>query len=759
MTNRDLTTRVTRPSQITTEFQNPDMNLPGFPAAAAPPPQLPPEERPPLFFTVLRKRWWVLTSIFLISGVLSYFVAKQYRSVSAQIEGSLIYNGLPIPPGPTVYQSPSLHTYKELLFSANNYVGQSVEGESVNEDGLDKDGLVKLLETHEIQLPPDHFTELFEVKVLGRSSIMELTFNWPDLEEGIELMNGAMDALIKRAVMDRRRVITAHLDHTNKIIEEEQAKADDASKELDKARKKYEDELQKSGFGTERYSDALKRKSDAESLHATKEIELMHIGQQITLAEKDRQSGIATYQSELVKQRQLQLDLVMKQYNEQSTRYAELAKLKKELDAVDTSGTISSLAEWETAVGRIGLTTLGPLNGVIVDELAALKGNLTKAEQRIDDLRLRQTSLQSHLDLLKSRLATYEDEIVAMERNGEGPDSSVVTEKESALSAITARLELYQQQRENMKQLSTGETCEFSVLVPASLSTATVSSNTKKLFAMSFFACSLALIAPVFLIDFMVEREAPVAAFAKRWNLPLMTERILGKSHLNRNKAKTEVEEEAIRMAALQIQQSLLQSSSVVIFSGLGDTTSPSQLLGSLSDCLANRGERVLLVDAVDHLRPGVGSGGYPLSELVEDAAAKQSEPADGDESQGTEMQVRTGKGLCDIFSSDPPDIADLIQHTENPCVDVITSGESVFPVEAMASDRLTELLMDCQRSYSLIFVISPPVSQRADFQMLAARADAIVLTGDNRSVKQSCSSAAIRALIELQAPVIGMMA
>ena len=115
--------------------------------------------------------------------------------------------------------------------------------------------------------------------------------------------------------------------------------------------------------------------------------------------------------------------------------------------------------------------------------------------------------------------------------------------------------------------------------------------------------------------------------------------------------------------------------------------------------------------------------------------------------------------GLSDIFSNNAPITADLIQHTENPCVDLIGSGEGVFPVEAMASARLTELLKSCQSSYSMIFIAGPPIASRADLQMLAARADAIVLTADKRSVKDPASPAAIRDLIELQAPVIGVMA
>lgn len=746
MTNRDLSTNV-RQSQIATNAHNPQVNYPAYTAAAHTPQ---PEDQPSLFLTILQKRWWLLGIIGLLAGGLSYFIATEFRSLNAEVSGSLIYSGLPTPPGPVVYQAPSLQTYKEVLFSTSR--------------------MQKIVDKHGLDISPDIFASLFEMKVIGRSSVMELTLGWPEAEVGVELVNDTMQTLIDAAAEQRQDILIEHMKHVELIHLGAKREVDEAAAQLSAARLRHDTLLHNNGLATQEYSNMLKSVSTTESTIDLKDVERLSITQQLAQAEKIRQEKISVYQTELLKKRQKQLDLVMEEYAKTSPRFAELTSLKKELAEVDTTGKDSSLVEWETALDAIGLTTLGPISQIAGPELATLKTEIAGAEKRISEFQFRLDTVNNHIQMLTKRKAVYDTKATDKAANVPVASSEVVAKLEKKLESAEGRSKLISLQLENMDQLHKCKSREFAVLIPASIETAIVTSNTKKLFVMSFFACSILLVCPVVLTEWLLQRETAVSAFSRRWSLPLMTDRAL--AHFNSRSRSTPdwKTNESIRMAALRIQQSLPESSSVVLFSGLGDTPAPAGVLSSLSECLAHRGERILLVDAVDR-QHGKFAKSDSVSDLshpgpAEPAAAKtateKSTAAETKQAKNESLATLDNKhqmGLSDIFSNNAPITADLIQHTENPCVDLIGSGEGVFPVEAMASARLTELLKSCQSSYSMIFIAGPPIASRADLQMLAARADAIVLTADKRSVKDPASPAAIRDLIELQAPVIGVMA
>jgi Mrp family chromosome partitioning ATPase len=115
--------------------------------------------------------------------------------------------------------------------------------------------------------------------------------------------------------------------------------------------------------------------------------------------------------------------------------------------------------------------------------------------------------------------------------------------------------------------------------------------------------------------------------------------------------------------------------------------------------------------------------------------------------------------GLSEFLTRECEGVTDLIQPTACPGVDLISSGAGRFPVEAMASSCITELFDYCRNSYSMILVAGPPAVARTDFQMLAARADAILLAADRASIANPVNREVIQDLIELRAPVIGIVA
>jgi Mrp family chromosome partitioning ATPase len=76
-----------------------------------------------------------------------------------------------------------------------------------------------------------------------------------------------------------------------------------------------------------------------------------------------------------------------------------------------------------------------------------------------------------------------------------------------------------------------------------------------------------------------------------------------------------------------------------------------------------------------------------------------------------------------------------------------------------MASSCLTQLLNTCRQNYTIILVHGPAINLAADLQMLTARADGIVLAATKESAKDPRARDFVEDLVELGAPLIGLVA
>jgi Mrp family chromosome partitioning ATPase len=114
--------------------------------------------------------------------------------------------------------------------------------------------------------------------------------------------------------------------------------------------------------------------------------------------------------------------------------------------------------------------------------------------------------------------------------------------------------------------------------------------------------------------------------------------------------------------------------------------------------------------------------------------------------------------GLADFLRSHDVTADDMICRTSIPGVDMIPSGSTGFPQEGLAASRLTDLLDECRRRYTMILLAGPPTLQPSDLQMLSARADAILFTLPRSGRSNTQGEEVVRELLELGAPVIGIV-
>jgi hypothetical protein len=254
---------------------------------------------------------------------------------------------------------------------------------------------------------------------------------------------------------------------------------------------------------------------------------------------------------------------------------------------------------------------------------------------------------------------------------------------------------------------------------------------------------------------------------ARSLRVPILAERILEHFSPTQRKSKSAAaigsdQTEVVRMLTLRIQQSCHRPGSVVLFSSLDSNFSTVPLMATVAECLAEREERVLIIDAVCPRRALIPVLNVLSSDELP-ALPLNGKKTRGPKQSGTTPESKTANGtsfgLSEYLSEECEDIGELVQPTGCPGVDLIASGSSGFSREAMASSCLTQLLNACRKNYTMVLVHGPAADSAADLQMLTARADGVVLTATKECSKDPRSRDVVQDLLDLGAPLIGLVA
>ena len=690
-------------------------------------------------FDVLRKRWWLFGICLLISVAFAYFIAVEFGSQTAVCQGALMYTGLPTPPGPAAYQPPTLMTYRQILFSTPV--------------------MQRICDQHGLGVPPMQLASFYSCQIRNGSSIMELSLSWANPEDGITMLNNTMQLLIDEASRQRKQVLGEHIRQVELAELSAKNEADNARKGLQAARRRRDQLLSVGGLTGDRYNALLERITNTQASIDALQVNRLGIEQRMGMLDTKASEIVKLLAHRQVEVRESAVQRLVRPYTKGSERWAELRDVHAKLQAIADGAppTAQTYMKWKSGLLDIGQRVLPAAEELETTEIQKLESELRSLTADRDKLEMDLIPVGNQMALMQKRMDEYDGQAKELASDITGVTESDLEEYESKVSEADRRLQLVSQQLENMRQLEQCRTTEFSIWMPASMETTEIDSNKKKLFAVAFAALSALLCAPIFVVEWLGQRASPVARFASRWGLPVIAERMLGNYSPNNRKLVDWRLDDAVRMVTLRIQQSLMNSPGVVLVSGVGSTETPVRLIAAVAECLAQREERVLLIDAID---PSSGRTSLAVPATPEEPtgpppATNEVVAADGADKHVAERAA----GLSEYLSRKCNGVSELIQSTSCSGVDMISSGSERFPSEAMALSCMTELLEHCRKTYSIVLVAGPPAVARADFQMLAARADAILLAATRTSVLDPVSCAAVHDLIELRTPIIGIVA
>ncbi len=411
---------------------------------------------------------------------------------------------------------------------------------------------------------------------------------------------------------------------------------------------------------------------------------------------------------------------------------AESNELSASVDATELVA--DQLTKWVEKITAIGRDTLGELEPTTLESAKTSWTRLSKISDQARQLQFEANNNKIDLDYYMSRIGEFGAEKNRTTNEEVKRSSSELMELKLDVDEKERRYSQLSQQLDQINQLKECELTEYVVTSSAAVNAVDdVSSNRRNLFVCSFLAFGVLLTAPSVAMELLRLRPAPVDVISKRWNLPVLGSHSPGSARNNHSQGN--VGSQDLRLMALRIQQSLSgPAGRVVLFAGLDHEESPLVLIRSLSYCLAQREETMLIIQippthgATEHMAAAVES------------SFKSRRP-----------------GVAEFLAGNMEDAGSLVFASGVNGIDCLSGGCSAVASEAMASSRLTDLIEQFRTKYSMIILSGPSTLSPADLQMLAARADGIVFTVNQSSVNSVYGNEVIGDLLELGAPILGL--
>jgi hypothetical protein len=454
----------------------------------------------------------------------------------------------------------------------------------------------------------------------------------------------------------------------------------------------------------------------------------------------------------------------LEKYDPSSQPYTQLFRLSTELEALaKKSATYDTPVKFKEQIDAVGknLVSFPWLNLYITPDMS---DQSTQIDRITEEGKRAELSLKSHSDEVTELTHKIEETKKKLEaaNNAMRPQLEERKAFQDDLASATNYKQLVRSQLQALRQIKASPVKELSIVSKATWD-GKATSTFKKLFALALIAVGLVLSAPVFGCEYYLSRESPADETARRFGLPLLSRGALS-SRLKRKKTgefalsrTSDDGEDSLRLLALRIQQSLRRPGAVIVFSPLEHEESPISLICKLAVCFAEREELVLVVDAgatladsrsvlaaLFHGTPHRTAEGRPLDPTLVDPAASESQMATF--------------GISDFLCNEDLEIGDLVLHTKFTRVDCIHGGVCPLPREGLASRRITELLELARGRYSMILVAGPSTRNQTDIQLLAARADGMLFTVAPNSPISNRGHEVIQDLIDLDAPVMGLI-
>lgn len=698
----------------------------------------------PLFVNVIRRRWLLLAFCALLSGVAAGLVAYKFEMPKATSTGKLRYVQLP-PSISQHYPAPKTIELAEMLQSNEN--------------------MSELARRMGLQIDPKTLGKRFNVVAARYSNIIGIEVRWRDGQGAIDILNELMRIACETTAANRKATLQQYGAETALQLADAQRRVQDLSDHVRQLRHKQYQELNANGeVGTEaeRIVNTLASTENELDRLTVKRVSL---NRQLDAIRSDVNAVRRQIKEKLVSSRLQQIKRLQEAYNPNSQQFSMLRQAEKQLEEFDSSSSSAQLEylAWRTELETIGATLIGEIEPQTLAAIEKMEKSLLAKQAKMDQVEFELLPLDGELSMHEARRESLERRLA--DHSAAVNISS--TELEEAETQMAAAIDSLQDLTNTLNDIRRGEETEFSemkVMTPASWQTTETSNGKVKLLVLTFAGCFTALVLPVFALEHFFPSGDPAEHAAKALGIPRISRGTFVTQSVKTDRRNVHpVNTEAMRLLALRIQQSVHGPGSMVLFSGLNHEKSAIPMISYLAECLSRREEKVLIIDACD--RPSESTGHAANQASVDAVITPQTDDEDGDSvDERSALPANLGNaaagvvGISDFLRRRDLGPDQMICPTSIPGVDIIPSGTSSFPREGLASSSLTGLFEECRRRYTMILVAGPSTQHPSDLQMLSARADGILFTVPPTGRPAGQGEEVVRDLLDMGAPVIGIV-
>jgi len=666
-----------------------------FPANPEPNLALRDEFRPAI--TILRSRWkWVAAGVFfaLLVGV----AARGQYSDRREFAGVILHT--PLPNG-----------------ESNKHIIPMADLKSLSSLVKSPDSLQAVVDRERLYLTAQALAERIEVKAIPGSQTLGMNLQWGGAGNGEAILDSVMKEFIARAGELRKQ------------------RMEERAADFNASRANFERELQSSRLELAAFYRANGTLDPPRELRtATAELDVLSSALSLSrrneasckaqLAELAKTIEDLAHQAPTVgsgTQSPLRLQQLINEERLRELSQAKLEVKRRELELVQKAA----------AKGAAGQLELSRVAAEVAELQAQAQDNEKILEWKKDLVELEKNtnappSIQQtftkklDLDLL---LLGYRNEIPLLEAESEAKQLRIErflkVQAESApliwqVERAEAERNRMQAHLDQIKSLLTISGGEATVYQPATAITKPFGDARSWLIPIAMGGCAFLFWVWAVVTISPRHAERSFDSLASEMGLPVLAKLPTGVQVLSADRN--------VRSLALSLRQRLPRVGATVLFTPVKGGLHTHELLQLTAGCLAQRDERVLIIDAVC----GEGDDRVCFGDNAKAVAIR-----DGDQLVSPPLTKSVDVGLSNYLAFEFAWPNEVVRSTEVYGVDFLPAGTAVISPDALATQRMRELLELLRQTYSIILIAGPPFSSVTDLQILAAHQDGAVVLLD----------------------------
>lgn len=670
---------------------------------------------------VLRERRKPLLTGMAVSAALAVVLAYFLTQYTWEAKGALLYTPLPVPETQKgIYTPSALKTYLALVKSEEN--------------------LKQLAAEFELPVPLHLLDSQFKVELATSTEVILVSFKWGERGQTVAMANRLMELFIQQVTSIRQQRLAANAADLEDDLRNCKRRAQQANEALQDFKIKDRvvdprgtlDRIQGEMLTMENTLVTVRRNQN------NYRVQLQKLEKHIADLKNTEDTEGDTFEAadETLgdnRRRQDRLrELILDEQKIQEMRPALEVKQKQYERA---SALLARGAATEVEVERLR-AEVGALTARVKDsdKIKQWKEQLLKLDETVVPRpKKRKAGSPIVVQMLARRmevelqLVALDEEVSQLEtaigerRRGLG-DTATIQHRADHLLKDLDTVEVDRQRLEGqlaaLQQLRGPNMREFVVVAPATCGPHPVSSTRKLLFGGVLLLGTLLTASGLVLRDMAAGRHTgdEVALLA---GIPELI-RLRADEVAAARAGSWGSPGDSLRTASLRVRQHLTASGCTVLCSWAHSARNLEATLGMLCRYLAHRDERVLVVDTRIAVGPDARAGGlgWTNGETLASADRPATEPAVG------EPITTSAPGLANYLTFECNDSAEIVRPTLLAGVDYIDVGTVAVPPDLLATHRMRELLEECRGRYSIVFLISPALTEIIDLEILAGHAD-----------------------------------